>query len=241
MAIQGILENNHLANTKILPIKCKDIPIIGFIVSIVKKILNSISEAFNFNRAPERGAENSALRPSEGGLSTLSDSTTALGVRSETPPGSYYYFAYGSNMSLKRLEERIGKVIHCGTAWLKNYSFSFNKRGSDGTGKANLVPNSSSAVEGVVYKLSTTQMNQLDHYEGVPKHYTRKTVSILSSNGQSTQSIQATTYVAKKALTSSTPLQPSRIYLNYILAGAKENDLRPRSVQRILDAAQYHE
>jgi gamma-glutamylcyclotransferase len=202
MTIQGVLENNHIASARALSIKCEDIPIIGFIVSIVKKILNYIGDVFNFNRVP----------------------------------ASHYYFAYGSNMSLKRLEERIGKVSHCGTASLKNYYFSFNKKGSDGTGKANIVPDSSSCVEGVVYKLSTQQMNRLDHCEGVPKHYKRETVSILSSTGQP---IQATTYVAQKALISLQPLRPSPDYLNHILSGARENHLSSRSLKQIQNAAQY--
>jgi len=65
--------------------------------------------------------------------------------------GNRLYFAYGSNMSQKRLEDRVGKVNHCGIGTLKNYQFLYNKRGSNGTGKANIIPERNSEVKGVLF------------------------------------------------------------------------------------------
>ena len=48
------------------------------------------------------------------------------------------YFAYGSNLSLARLRERIGIALPLGVAELPDYRLVCDKRGADGSAKANL-------------------------------------------------------------------------------------------------------
>jgi len=145
----------------------------------------------------------------------------------------YYYFAYGSNLSIGRLEERVGKVIRCGLATLENYQFSFNKKGSDGTGKANIMPDDSSHVEGAVYQLTGEQLQQLDRHEGAPRHYKRINVSLNFSG----RKIEAITYVAQNRYISSRSLRPSDEYLSHILNGAAQNCLSSTMIQKIQNAA----
>lgn len=52
-----------------------------------------------------------------------------------------YYFAYGSNMSVSRLQSRITIEEDVGAAYLEGWQMVFNKRGRDGSGKANLIAN----------------------------------------------------------------------------------------------------
>lgn len=132
------------------------------------------------------------------------------------------YFSYGSNMSIKRLEERVGKVKNLGKATLKGYTLCFNKKGRDGTGKANIVSKSQTQTEGVVFELSHRQLLKLDPFEGAPRHYERKYVQLLNDKGEQ---IEAITYVAKPQWTVKKPLQPSKEYLNHILQGARENQI----------------
>jgi gamma-glutamylcyclotransferase len=150
------------------------------------------------------------------------------------PLSRHYYFAYGSNLSIGRLQERVGKVMHCGLATLEGYRFSFNKKGSDGTGKANIMPDDSSTVEGAIYQLTEEQLNQLDRYEGAPKHYQRKNVFLTFPSGQK---VEAITYVAQNHFISPRPLRPSVEYLNHIFNGARENHLSSAMVQKIQHAA----
>ncbi len=97
---------------------------------------------------------------------------------------SVYYFAYGSNMDTKRLEERVGinNVQLTGKAILKGYELKFNKIKSDGTTAANVMPFKFSNVEGLLFEFdpsNSTVLEKLDRYEGVAtKDYRRKLLGI---------------------------------------------------------------
>lgn len=58
------------------------------------------------------------------------------------------YFAYGSNMDPGRMCERVGRVPEGRRACLRDHELRFNKRGQDGKGKANVVPQSGGTVWG---------------------------------------------------------------------------------------------
>jgi gamma-glutamylcyclotransferase len=129
------------------------------------------------------------------------------------------YFAYGSNMSKTRLENRVGVVAHLGTAVLKGYEFLFNKRSMDGSGKANLHPKKGAEAHGVVYALSQEQFDKLDQFEGAPNHYSRKVVEVFTPEEEV---LEAIAYIAKKAYITD-PIRPTEEYLGHILRGAEEN------------------
>ena len=57
-----------------------------------------------------------------------------------------YYFAYGSNILTSRLLTRLGKYHLAFSASLKDYEFIYNKKGKDGTAKANLQKKEGSTV-----------------------------------------------------------------------------------------------
>ena len=82
------------------------------------------------------------------------------------------YFAYGSNLSLDQMRERIGskpKVIS--GAYLENHRLGFtlySKLTWKG-GVADIVPEVGSKVWGAIYKLTEEQLEKIDHYEGYKK------------------------------------------------------------------------
>jgi len=82
------------------------------------------------------------------------------------------YFAYGSNLSLEQMRERIGskpKVIS--GAYLENHRLGFtlySKLTWKG-GVADIVPEVGSKVWGAIYKLTEEQLEKIDHYEGYKK------------------------------------------------------------------------
>ncbi len=157
------------------------------------------------------------------------------GLFSSTSSLEKYYFAYGSNMSQQRLQQRVGNVASLGLAKLDQYRFAFNKRGSDGTGKANIIADANASVEGVVYRITDAQLDKLDRFEGSPKHYVRKNIQV---EHPQKGFIQAITYIANPDQTTSHSIKPSQEYLNHILLGAKENNLSPQNCQKIMIAAQ---
>jgi gamma-glutamylcyclotransferase len=56
------------------------------------------------------------------------------------------YFAYGSNLDLARMRARAPAVGLIGPALLQGMRLAFDKRGGDGSGKANLAEDAASHV-----------------------------------------------------------------------------------------------
>jgi gamma-glutamylcyclotransferase len=81
---------------------------------------------------------------------------------------SLYYLAYGSNLHPRRLRERIGEVELAGVVELPGWQLCFDKRGADGSAKANLrpVPGSDHVVWAAVYGVEPRQLPALDRFEG---------------------------------------------------------------------------
>lgn len=124
------------------------------------------------------------------------------------------YFAYGSNILTKRLQQRVGYVTKHSTLKLQGYKLIFNAPGSFGS-FANIIPNSQSFVEGVLYDLSQEQQRELDGYEGWPRQY--KKFYFLTDYGRICY-VYAYTGNAPETL-------PPVHYLNIILRGLKEHNL----------------
>ncbi len=72
------------------------------------------------------------------------------------------YLTYGSNMSKQRILRRIPSARFVGTGYLDGWRVDFNKRSSDGSGKANLIEAKGSEAGGVVYELEPEDLQRLD-------------------------------------------------------------------------------
>ena len=75
------------------------------------------------------------------------------------------YFAYGSNLKRERLLERVTGALPAGIAWLADFAVVFDKRGADGTSKANLAPRFGARTWGALYTLSEEDFDRLDRFE----------------------------------------------------------------------------
>lgn len=76
------------------------------------------------------------------------------------------YFAYGSNLVLDRLRERVHVVDALGAARLDGHRLVCDKAGRDGSAKANLVVDPGDHVWGALYRLEAQRMQRLDRFEG---------------------------------------------------------------------------
>lgn len=92
------------------------------------------------------------------------------------------YFAYGSNVSIVQMLKRCPTAKVVGVDYITHYALRFNKKGIDGTGKANVEEHLNSRVHGVVYVLSPSTVAQLDQYEGEGEHYHR--VPVVTASGK---------------------------------------------------------
>ena len=78
------------------------------------------------------------------------------------------YFAYGSNLCLPRLANRVPGVKALGPASLHGYELRWHKRSVDRSGKCSIVASASAAavVHGALFTIPKTEKHLLDRAEG---------------------------------------------------------------------------
>ena len=126
------------------------------------------------------------------------------------------YFAYGSNLVVARMRERVPSARPLGRARLDGRRLCFDKRGRDGSGKANLRPHATSHVWGALYSLDPNDWPALDACE---RGYARVEVEVVTDAGER---LTAETYVAR--VHTDLPVAFDW-YKALLVAGAREHDL----------------
>ena len=128
-----------------------------------------------------------------------------------------YYFAFGSNMDKKRMEDRTHESSERQKGIIKDWKLVFNKIKDEeiGSGYANIEPEIGSIVEGIIYKVSEDAIKKLDRREGVPDHYLKETMAVGNDNQES---INCIVYIANRSKINNS-LKPERWYLNHLLEG----------------------
>ncbi len=125
-----------------------------------------------------------------------------------------YYFAYGSNLNRKQMQERCPDSKPLFTAVLPNYKLVFvgwsrKWRG----GVASIKSFRGERVRGALYEVSEPCLQRLDRYEG---DYKRFKVTVV---GEDKELIEAITYI-KAGQLEETP--PSKEYLAVIQQGLRD-------------------
>ncbi len=88
-------------------------------------------------------------------------------------------FSYGSNLLLQRMRERVPSAEVLGRARLDGYALRWHKRGTDGSGKCDIVEvGADSCVHGVVYRMARADKPLLDQVEGLGQGYTEREVDV---------------------------------------------------------------
>ena len=131
------------------------------------------------------------------------------------------YFAYGSNMSLLRLRERVASAERVGVFVLKEHQLRFHKISNDGSGKCDAFQtnNTGDMVVGALFEINEDEKGALDRAESLGDGYDEKVVKVQSDSGET---FAAFTYYATKIDSS---LQPYSWYLNHVVIGAQETDV----------------
>lgn len=136
------------------------------------------------------------------------------------------YFAYGSNLLIARLVERVPGARVRGIGHLAGHRLVCDKVGRDGSAKANLERHPEALVWGALYDLPAGGLDLLDPFEG---GYARFEVGIQTP---SETHIAAVTYVSEKRSDDRTPFD---WYREMILDGARAHGL-PADYLRALGA-----
>ena len=146
--------------------------------------------------------------------------------------GTITYFAYGSNMSLKRLKKRVCSAKATERGVLRCHRLAFHKVSrKDGSSKCD-IPRAKEAdvVWGRVYHINAEQKELLDCYEGLGRGYENKCVTVKLDSGCT---VCAMTYYVEDPTRTNPKLKPYTWYKRHVLVGAKEACLPPDYVENI--------
>jgi gamma-glutamylcyclotransferase len=122
------------------------------------------------------------------------------------------YFAYGSNMDRAQMRARCPKSKYVGWGHLNGYRLAYVGHSQRwGGGVATVIPHKGDRVAGFLYFVTPDDLKSLDRYEGVPRVYDRKIVTVRL--GDEPLSVKAVTYYHVQGL-SERPPSPS--YLRVI-------------------------
>ena len=150
---------------------------------------------------------------------------------------AYTYFAYGSNMSSRRLRQRTPSAKALGIGRLPCHTLRWHKLGRDGSGKCDIAGSGEQAdgVWGVLYRIALAEKPLLDRIEGLGIGYDEEEVRVETEAGP----VPALTYKAKPGRIDA-QLRPLAGYKRHVLAGAKEHGLPVayrRAIERVAVAS----
>jgi gamma-glutamylcyclotransferase (GGCT)/AIG2-like uncharacterized protein YtfP len=154
-----------------------------------------------------------------------------------------FYFAYGSNMSEKRIKYRIPNIIKISQAILFKHKLKFHKKGKDSSAKCDafFTGDKKDFVLGVLYEIGEQDKKILDNIEGLGQGYDEKIVEIRTFEGKT---FYASTYIATDI---DMTLKPFSWYVYHVLKGALENSFpieyvnNINSVESIIDVNKERE
>lgn len=147
-----------------------------------------------------------------------------------TAERQYIYLAYGSNLHPHRLEARVGKVDCVGVVELPGWSLRFDKRGGDGSAKANIrpEPGHDCVAYAAAFRLRRDQIPRLDLFEGCGHGY--ETLRMIVWLGR--ERVSAFTYLAPLHWLSQN-MRPFDWYIDLIVSGASYHGFDETYIERI--------
>ncbi|KAB5532783.1 hypothetical protein PHYPO_G00124200 [Pangasianodon hypophthalmus] len=166
-------------------------------------------------------------------LSLVFEAGMSTGTMSD--PQTFLYFAYGSNMLKERLQlKNPSATVQC-VAKLQDYKLVFgNHKGVVSKhwrgGVASIEPSGRDSVWGVVWRINTAHLTNLDRQEGVRSGvYSPASVKV---------SCQGHTFTCRTYIMNSrVQAPPSPHYLKVIMMGAEQNGL-PKAYQDKLNSTE---
>ncbi len=133
-------------------------------------------------------------------------------------------FAYGSNMNIKRLRERVPSATKVANVFLLGYKIVCNKVSKkDSSAKANIEKseNATDIVWGVLFEIDSKEKPLLDKAEGLGKGYNEDSLTFTDENNIE--------HIAKVYIADSSSINNSLVaydwYKDFIITGAIQNEL----------------
>ncbi len=132
-----------------------------------------------------------------------------------------------------RIAARVPSARPVGVARLPEFEFRFQKRGVDGSAKADayFTGNAADHMWGVVVEVDRAEKPELDRCEGLGRHYDQAVVPVEMTSGER---IDAAIYIARPEAIAS-GLRPFSWYKRFVVHGAEHFQL-PGTYRRFLNA-----
>ncbi len=140
------------------------------------------------------------------------------------------YAAYGSNLHPLRLTKRISSAHLIGTTFVPGWSLHFHKRGSDKSGKCNIV-SGGDGIHVAVFDISTADKITLDGIEGAG--YSGITLNVPEFG-------DCHSYIADESYIDDS-LAPYDWYKEFVLVGAHVNGFPVEYVKRVQSVTAYQD
>jgi gamma-glutamylcyclotransferase len=140
-------------------------------------------------------------------------------------------FAYGSNMNLNRLTQRVPSAVKVCNVFLPGHKLVCNKISKDGSAKANIIKtdNPAELIWGVLFTIDSNEKTLLDKAEGLGKGYNDGTLTFFD---EANNSYTAQIYIAdSKAIDNN--LLPYDWYKEFIVSGAILNNLPAEYISKL--------
>jgi sulfite reductase (NADPH) flavoprotein alpha-component len=144
-----------------------------------------------------------------------------------------WYFAYGSNLNIGQMMNRVGEWIVSKRAVLKGYELKFNVPSPKWGGlTANVVKkdNPNAKVYGALYRISRKKLDVLSTYER-----TKPTDICVEADGAS---LQAKVYIFETSRASG---NPPEAYLNVMLTGLRQHGYPEAVIKEVKEIASTSE
>ena len=125
------------------------------------------------------------------------------------------YFAYGSNINLDQMAYRCPDASVVGPVTLENYELLFRRGGF-----ATIAPKEGEAVTGLLWSITPGCERSLDRYEGYPRFYDKRMVTVRDGEGRS---LSVMAYIMDERFRE--PMLPTPAYYNGIQEGYRQNGL----------------
>ena len=122
------------------------------------------------------------------------------------------YFAYGSNINLDQMAYRCPDAQEVGPVTLENYELLFRRGGF-----ATIAPKEGETVVGLLWSITPGCERSLDRYEGYPRFYDKRMVTVRDSEGRS---LSVMAYIMDERFRE--PMLPSDSYYHGILERSEE-------------------
>lgn len=140
---------------------------------------------------------------------------------------SSLYFAYGSNINLGQMAYRCPAASVMGPVTLEGWELLFRRGGF-----ATIAPKEGETVHGLLWSITPECEKSLDLYEGYPRFYDKRMVTVRDSEGRS---LSVMAYIMDERFRE--PMLPSDGYYRGILEGYRQNGLPVAALKKAWDHA----